>query len=220
MYRYETHVHTCEGSACASASGAAQAMFYKSRGFTGIIVTDHFFNDNTAIPHELSWEEKVNRFCLGYENAKEQGAKIGLDVFFGWEYSYHGTDLLTYGLDKQWLLKHPMVMDMDVNSYCDFVREQGGIIVHAHPFREADYIAMIRLLPRKCDACEIINSCRTDFENNMARLYAENYGLMPFAGSDNHSAAQEKLNGVEVDELVTSEQHFAQLVKEQKYRIF
>ncbi len=220
MYRYETHVHTCEGSACASASGASQAMFYKSRGFTGIVVTDHFFNGNTAIPHELSWEEKVNRFCLGYENAKEQGEKIGLDVFFGWEYSYHGTDLLTYGLDKQWLLKHPVVMDMDVNSYCDFVREQGGIIVHAHPFREADYIAMIRLLPRKCDACEIINSCRTDFENNMARLYAESYGLMPFAGSDNHSAAQEKLNGVDFDERVISEQHFVQLVKEQKYRIF
>lgn len=220
MYRYETHVHTCEGSACASASGAAQAMFYKSRGFTGMVVTDHFFNGNTAIPHELPWEEKVNRFCIGYENAKEQGAKIGLDVFFGWEYSYHGSDLLTYGLDKEWLLKHPMVMDMDVNSYCDFVREQGGIIVHAHPFREADYIAMIRLFPRKCDACEIINSCRTDFENGMAKLYAESYGLMPFAGSDNHSAAQEKLNGVDFDELIASEQHFAQLVKEQKYRIF
>ena len=220
MFRYETHVHTCETSACASASGAAQAMFYKSKGFTGIVVTDHFFNGNTSVPHELPWEEKVNRFCLGYEKEKEQGEKIGLDVFFGWEYSYHGADLLTYGLDKQWLLKHPMVMDMDVNSYCDFVREQGGIIVHAHPFREADYIAMIRLFPRKCDDCEIINSCRTDFENEMAKHYAESYGLLPFAGSDNHSAAQERLNGVEFDELITSEQHFVNLIKEQKYRIF
>ena len=220
MYKYETHVHTSETSACASASGAAQAMFYKSRGFTGMVVTDHFFNGNTSVPRELSWEEKVNRFCLGYENAKVQGEKIGLDVFFGWEYSYGGTDLLTYGLNKEWLLSHPMIMDMDVNSYCDFVREQGGIIVHAHPFREADYIAMIRLLPRKCDACEIINSCRTDFENNMARIYAESYGLKPFAGSDNHSAAQDKLNGVDFDEIITSEQHFIKLVKEQKYRIF
>lgn len=220
MYKYETHVHTSETSACASANGAAQAMFYKSKGYTGIVVTDHFFNGNTSVPHELPWEEKVNRFCLGYEKAKEQGDKIGLDVFFGWEYSYHGADLLTYGLDKQWLLKHPIVMDMDVNSYCDFVREQGGIIVHAHPFREADYIAMIRLFPRKCDACEIINSCRSDFENNMAKHYAESYGLRPFAGSDNHSAAQEKLNGVDFDEIITSEQHFAQLIKEDKYRIF
>lgn len=220
MYKYETHVHTSETSACASANGAAQAMFYKSKGYTGIVVTDHFFNGNTSVPHELPWEEKVNRFCLGYEKAKEQGDKIGLDVFFGWEYSYHGADLLTYGLDKQWLLKHPMVMDMDVNSYCDFVREQGGIIVHAHPFREADYIAMIRLFPRKCDACEIINSCRSDFENNMAKHYAESYGLRPFAGSDNHSAAQEKLNGVDFDEIITSEQHFAQLIKEDKYIIF
>ena len=220
MYKYETHVHTSESSACASASGASQAMFYKSRGFTGMVVTDHVFNGNTSVPRELPWEEKVNRFCLGYENAKEQGKKIGIDVFFGWEYSYGGTDLLTYGLDKQWLIAHPMIMNMDVNSYCDFVREQGGIIVHAHPFREADYISMIRLLPRKCDACEIINSCRTEFENKMARIYAENYGLKFFAGSDNHSAAQEKLNGVDFDEIITSEQHFVKLVKEQKYRIF
>ena len=220
MYKYETHLHTKEGSACSSAPADEMARAHKEMGYDGIFVTNHFFNGNTSVPHELPWEEKVNRFCLGYEKAKEQGDKIGLDVFFGWEYSYHGADLLTYGLDKQWLLKHPMVMDMDVNSYCDFVREQGGIIVHAHPFREADYIAMIRLFPRKCDACEIINSCRSDFENNMAKHYAESYGLRPFAGSDNHSAAQEKLNGVDFDEIITSEQHFAQLIKEDKYRIF
>ena len=220
MYRYETHVHTSETSACASASGEAQAQFYKSKGYQGIIITDHFFNGNNTIPQELSWFEKVNLFCRGYENAKKCGDKIGLDVFFGWEYSYRGADFLTYGLDKQWLIENPIVMDMDVNSYCDFVRDNGGVIIHAHPFREAGYIPMIHLLPRKCDGVEIINSNRTDFENRMAALYAENYELSPFAGSDNHSAAQDRLNGIETDCIINNERDIAEIIKAKKYRVF
>lgn len=220
MYKYETHVHTSETSACASATGAAQAKFYKSKGYRGIIVTDHFFNGNSTIHPELSWKEKVELFCRGYENAKKCGDEIGLDVFFGWEYSYRGADFLTYGLDKQWLMDNPIVMDMDVNSYCDFVRDNGGLIIHAHPFREAGYIPMIHLLPRKCDGVEIVNSNRTEFENRMAALYAENYDLLPFAGSDNHSANQENLNGITLETPLESIKELVDRVKSKRYRLF
>lgn len=220
MNKYETHLHTSETSACASATGAAQAMFYKSKGYRGIFVTDHFLNGNTTVPNELNWEEQVEKFCLGYENAKKCGDEIGLDVFFGWEYSYKGTDLLTYGLSKEWLLKNPKILELDVNSYCDYVRDEGGLIVHAHPFREASYISMIRLLPRKCDGCEIVNSNRTGLENKMALLYAENYNLLPLAGSDNHTAAQETLNGIVFEKRLSDEKEFVELVKKKEYRLF
>lgn len=220
MNKYETHLHTSETSACAGATGAAQAMFYKSKGYRGIFVTDHFFNGNTTVPNELNWEEQVEKFCLGYENAKKCGDEIGLDVFFGWEYSYKGTDLLTYGLNKEWLLKNPKILELDVNSYCDYVRDEGGLIVHAHPFREASYISMIRLLPRKCDGCEIVNSNRTGLENKMALLYAENYNLLPLAGSDNHTAAQETLNGIVFEKRLSDEKEFVELVKKKEYRLF
>lgn len=220
MFKYETHLHTSEVSACANASGAAQARFYKSKGYTGIIVTDHFFNGNSTIPYDLSWEEKVERFCAGYENARKCGEEIGIDVFFGWEYSYKGSDFLTYGLDKEWLMRNPVIMEMDVNSYCDYVRDNGGIIIHAHPFREASYISMIRLLPRKCDGVEIVNSNRTELENRMAAIYAENYGMLPFAGSDNHTAAQERLNGVSFESPITDMADFNDRIKNKKYRLF
>ena len=99
MFRYETHLHTAEGSACASASGAEQARRYKALGYDGIIVTDHFFNGNCAVTNFDSWEDRVNKFCKGYENAKAVGDEIGLKVFFGLEYSYFGADLLTYCID-------------------------------------------------------------------------------------------------------------------------
>lgn len=105
-YRYETHMHTKESSACASSTGVEMVRAHKAAGYTGIFVTDHFFNGNSAVPRELPWEERIRRFCLGYEHAKAEGDRIGLQVFFGFEYAYQGAEFLVYNLDKQWLLAH------------------------------------------------------------------------------------------------------------------
>ena len=82
LYLYETHLHTTAASACARSSGAEYISFYKSLGYAGIIVTDHFFNGNCSIPDNLPWEERVNLFCRGYEEAKAEGDRQGLQVFF------------------------------------------------------------------------------------------------------------------------------------------
>ena len=220
MNIYETHCHTSESSACASAPGDKQARFYKERGFRGMIVTDHFLNGNTTASLELPWEERVNILCSGYENAKKTGDEIGIDVFFGWEYGHHGADFLTYGLDKAWLLKHPEVMDLHPNDYFDLVHAEGGYISHAHPFREDWYIDMIRLFPRKCDAVEVINSCRKPLENDMAKIYADKYGLPYTAGSDNHHANQSRLSGIQTEETIRDIPHFIKVLKSGSYSIY
>ena len=187
LYKYETHTHSSESSKCSIASANELVDYYKSLGYTGIIITDHFFNGNTTVPKNLPWKQRIDLFCKGYENAYEAGQKSGLDVFFGWEYSYKGSHFLTYGLDKNWLKQHPEIMDMNLNDYCDFARNEGGFISHAHPYREDHFIDMIRLVPRKVDAVEVINASRPDFENKLAKQYAANYGLLETAGSDTHS---------------------------------
>jgi len=193
MYLYETHAHTSEVSRCGKIEGRDLARFYHHIGFSGLCVTDHFFNGNTWIDEDLSWAEKVRLLSSGYQITKEEGDKLGLEVFFGWEYSLSGTDFLTYGLDEAFLLSHPELLSLPINDYCDLVHESGGFIVHAHPFREADYIDMIRLLPRKVDAVETYNACRTDFENAAADWYADYYDLKKMAGSDNHVGPLERL---------------------------
>ena len=65
MFRYETHMHTCQGSACGVSTGAEHARFYKERGYQGIFVTDHFFGGNPAVPRFLSWEERIEQFLKG-----------------------------------------------------------------------------------------------------------------------------------------------------------
>jgi predicted metal-dependent phosphoesterase TrpH len=219
MYIYELHSHTSEVSKCSKITGADLAVFYKNRGFAGLFITDHFLNGNTVISRELPWEERIAQFYRGYENAYKKGLEIGLDVFFGWEYSYRGTDFLTYGLDRDWLLNHPEVMEISVNEYCDLVHENGGFIIQAHPFREAFYIDMIRLLPRKVDAVEVLNASMIDFVNDRANEYADNYGLLKTAGSDNHWGPMEKLGAMGVPERLSDEMEMMEAIRNGQARI-
>ncbi|MDD3959381.1 MAG: PHP-associated domain-containing protein [Oscillospiraceae bacterium] len=188
-YSIETHMHTSEGSLCAGASGREMARFYKHLGYSGIIVSDHFFNGNTTIPPHFPWHERVRLFCRGYENAAAEGKRIGLDVFFAWEYGYHGTEFLTVGLDKEWLLKNSDVLDWGVEEYLDRVRTDGAFVIHAHPFREAPYIRKLRLFPDHVDAVEVINSRNSSCEQDVkAYRYALKHGLAFTSGSDSHDA--------------------------------
>ena len=139
----------------------------------------------------------------------------------GVEISYAGTDFLIYGLDKNWFLNHPEIMDMRKSIELSYLMENGALVIQAHPFREASYIDHIRLFPRVVHGVEIINASRTENENKMAKIYAENYGLLQFAGSDNHSAAkQKKLFGVCFDEPICSVEDFIVKSKNHKAEVF
>ena len=210
MFLTETHMHTAEVSACASATGAYQAAQYKEAGYDTIIITDHFLNGNTTVDRSLPWEQQVEHFCLGYENAKKCGDEIGINVLFGLEYAWLGCDLLVYGIDKKWLLDNPDCVQTDVHEFCDRVHAAGGIIVHAHPFRETNYIRDMKFLPLYTDAVEVYNAGnRSDVFNERANWYADQYGLVKTAGSDSHHAAPyspDKYFGIyTANEIVTIE---------------
>lgn len=193
-YLYETHMHTSEGSGCGQNSGTEMARAYAAAGYTGIIITDHFVYGNTAVDRSLPWNEWVEQFCKGYERAKEEGDKLGLQVFFGWESGYRGTEFLIYGLDKQWLLDHPEIKDATIEEQLQLVHEGGGIVVHAHPFREEFYIPEIRLFPDYVDAVEGVNATHTKWTrkekkpeyNERALAYAKEHDFPLTAGSDQH----------------------------------
>lgn len=214
-YRYETHMHTCEGSACASASGAEMARAHQENGYTGIFVTDHFFNGNTAVPRELPWRERVERFCLGYEHAREEGERIGLDVFFGFEYGVNGADFLVYNLDKQWLLEHEDIDREDARRAFALMHRDGGFIIHAHPFRERDYIDHIELFPRDVDGVEIMNGAQLEQPemNSRAWLYATMYELPGTAGSDSHHVAGLYGCGVEVPRRIRQVTDYLEMIR-------
>lgn len=192
MYLYETHLHTSQASACSSATGAQMARAHKEAGYTGVFITDHFFNGNTCVPREKPWKERVALFCRGYEDAWEEGQRIGLQVFFGFEYNYHGAEFLVYNLDKQWLLDHEDIHHLSPRKALALMRQDGGFVVQAHPFRERDYIDHFQLFPRDIDGVEAINAAHLGEEgrkmNQRAFQYAKMFDLPVTSGSDSHHA--------------------------------
>lgn len=221
MYKYETHLHTSEGSKCASSTGAEMAQAHKEKGYDGIFVTDHFFNSSTTVPRELPWEQRIDLYCKGYENALEEGRKIGLNVFFGVEWSVNGADFLLYNMDKQWLKENEkLLMYSDERELFDTVRSSGGFVVHAHPFREAWYIPHISLYPHHVDAVETINTRNSDplfgghaCYNDRAKQYAEMFGLPQTGGSDTHNAGQIVNGGILVPEKINTPADYLRQIK-------
>ena len=213
-YLYETHLHTFPVSRCGHASVRENLEFYKSLGYDGVFITNHFIESFRDKRSSGSYEQDIQYFCSDYEDGVEIGKEIGLRVFFAWETSTGGSDFLIYGLDKQWLLAHPEILDMKKREQLEFFGAEGALVIQAHPYREAKYIDHIRLFPRSVHGVEVINACRTDFENEMAAHYAKSYELLPFAGSDNHYGAQRPtLAGMRFDSHIDNEADFVRRIK-------
>lgn len=220
MYRYETHLHTALTSACSCFQPREIIDKYLRLGYSGVFVTDHFLNGNTTVPKDLAWERRIGLFCEGFRAVRLCAESAGLDVFFGWEYSYKGTDFLVYGLEEDWLAAHPEIMDMRVSEFCPFARREGGLVVQAHPFREAEYIDHIRLFPSHVDGLETINACRDERCNRLADVLADEYALRKTAGSDIHRAAQKALAGMQFQTKLRSGKDFAERVKRGEGELF
>lgn len=221
MYKYETHLHTLPVSRCAQAGIEENLKFYKQLGYDGVFITNHFLDGNINIDWEKPYEEKIAFYFSDYEKALELGKAMGIKVFCGAELSYNGIDFLVYGLNKEWFLAHPEIMEMEKSDELRFMRESGALIIHAHPYRGASSIDHIRLFPGEVHGVEVINAGRTEWENAMAKQYAGNYDLIEFAGSDNHRGANtQALAGICTEEPILNEQDFTERVKNKKAKIF
>ncbi len=218
MYRYETHLHTNGVSLCAKADIEENLRYYKSLGYTGVFVTNHFVDCGILCDRTepgRSYDERLDFFFDECDRAKVLGKEIGIAVFSGVEMTHGGTDFLVYGLSRDFYHAHSELRANEVakSELLPKLIEYGALVVQAHPFREARYIDHIRLFPRAVQAVEVYNACRTAFENKMAAEYAENYNLIPFAGSDNHRAhGQTHLAGIEFPFPIESEAHFVRAV--------
>ena len=218
-YRYEIHLHTSQSSACGRSTGAEHARYYKALGYDGIFVSDHFYRGNCAVRRDLPWYEWVRRFCEGYRDAKAEGDRIGLQVFFAWEESINGDDWLIYGLPPEWLADHPEIACATRREQLRLVHASGGCVVQAHPFRARSYNHTIYLAHALCDAVEIFNAGNDPRWDSLAARYAAVIGLPVTAGSDNHCAdtmKPERLAGVAFDRPLDSVRDYVKAIQERR----
>lgn len=187
IFKYETHCHTSPVSKCGKASPADTISFYKQMGYDGVFITNHFIDGNFNLEARAwPYKDQIDFYFSDYEECAGIGQEMGIKVFPGVEISYKGTDFLIYGLDKDWYKAHPEILTMSKTEELAFMMDEGAFVIQAHPYREAYYIDHIRLFPRSAHGVEVINNNQAWESNEMADFYADKYGLLKTAGSDNH----------------------------------
>ena len=221
MYRYETHLHSSPASKCGSYSVRENMEFYKEIGYDGVFLTNHFLDANIGGDRTRPYHEQIEFFFADIEDGERCAEEVGIKFFWGVETSYLGTDFLVYGLSKEWYLAHPEIMTVHRKEMLKMMADDGALIIQAHPFREASYIDHIRLYPHSVHAVEIDNCANQDFQNDLAKCYADAYSLPYSAGSDNHiSRYAERLAGVEFDTPLTDINDFIRRMKNGEARTF
>lgn len=190
FYRYETHCHGSQCSACGKSSTQDIVRAFHHAGYAGLILTDHFIRGNTSVDRSLPWETKVRLYYDAYLEAKAVGDELDFDVIFGIEDHFGGgKEVLLYNIDLDFMLSNPDMCDIPLEELVQRVHACGGLVIQAHPYRNRSYIDM-SIPPRDdiVDGFEVYNASNGSPEENIPafRLAAEK-GLLMISGSDTHS---------------------------------
>ena len=222
MFYYELHSHTNAASLCSIVEPEAYIEFYIRMGFSGMVVTDHFYHGNTSVNRRLPWDMFIDEYCEGYYRAKKEGDKRGFCVLFGFEQKFtDGNDeYIVLGISPEWLKEHPEIRDMSRIPFFDTIHNAGGFVIQAHPFRERYYISDIRLSLDCVDAIEVYNQGDTDEQTRRAYEYAKNLGLPMTAGTDIHSIHdREVVGGIGLEKKINTIEELIEEIKEKRVTI-
>ncbi len=220
-YRYEMHLHTSPCSQCAVSSMEEMVCACRETGYAGFVVTNHFYHGNTGIDRSLPWEAFVEAYAEDWRRGVELAKPYDLDVIFGLEEVYRsGKEVLIYGLTPEQIAAAPFLRELDLPTLSAFVREQGGVLAHAHPYRIAPYIREPDWVPDPAylDFVEVFNANGTQNRNELAEAYARENGLPATAGGDVHGAKRFGQAGLAFDRRIRDGQELVAALKAGGYR--
>ena len=215
MFKTEMHLHTAESSPCAQVEAAEMIRLYKAAGYSTVFVTDHFQFSTLDIYGDIPWKEKIDAFLRGYNNAKAEGDKIGLNILLGIEICFEGVynHYLVYGNTEEFLYGHPDIHKVGIEKFSEIAHENGLFIAQAHPYRDGKCFPT----PQYVDAFEAynLNPRHYDEYEKCVSLAKEN-GLFVIGGTDAHRVSDCGVGGIETEEEIKTTEQFTELLKNGK----
>ncbi len=179
----DLHCHTSGISKCCVGSAPEIVQIAKENGINGIVLTNHYQKYYVENGDAAAFARK---YTDEFRYTKKLGEEIGVTVIYGMEVTMHRHDdshLLIYGLDEAFTEEFPEVYDMTQEELYTLVKERGGLLIQAHPFRNRYY----PLDPRFLDGYEL--SCHpvyhTSRYDDVVALTIENKAILT-CGGDYH----------------------------------
>lgn len=221
-YRYELHMHCCSGSLCGKSSIHDMIRRYVDLGYTGGVITDHFFRGNTCIDRNLPWADFVDGYSRGYYEGQETADKLGFHLLFGVEEGYGGgKEFLAYGFEPEFLKENPRLRNAPIHAWSEAVHSVGGVLIYAHPFRVRDYIAEPDAMPDMtlADGVELYNRGNLPEQDQKAVDTFGGQDWIFIAGGDTHNTLFTERFGVELPEKVRTSAELAAALKRKTHTL-
>ena len=223
-YKYQMHIHTTPCSQCGGLTPESLCQALLENGYQGGVITDHFYHGNSGIDRSecTSWAQFVSAYEESYLSCKKEAEKYGLDIIFSIEESVvPGLEILCYGVTPKVLYDNPQLIKQDLYEWVRVMRENGVVVVQAHPFREADYIPNPGALPYEClDGVEVFNRGNNAPEMNQKALnFACEHNLIRTSSADAHWPNHIPYGGITTSHRITNEAELAALLKSGEYEL-
>lgn len=194
----------------------------RKKGYSGMVITNHFFHGDTKIDRNLPWNEFVDAYREDYERGKRVAGYYDFDVLFGIEeHIGGGKEVLIYGITPDFLYRNPQILKLEFSQLCLLVHQNGGLIYQAHPYRDRWYISAPGPVDSLSlvDGIEVYNAGNTPEENQKALLLAKEKGLKCIAGSDGHSLSSAGRSGILSPTRIKTNQELIHILKSGNYKI-
>jgi hypothetical protein len=130
---------------------------------------------------------------------------------------------LTYGLGLDFLMNNPDLDKLPIEEYSKRVRQNGGYLAQAHPYRSKTNKMLYPIDPHLLDGLEVFNAARFykghDRENESAAVYANFHKLPMQAGSDSHKDERPFYSGVELEQKAANVHDIIDAIKQRRVKL-
>ena len=209
-YKYELHCHTKEVSRCASIPAREIVKMYKEKGYDGIVITDHYSPMTFNLSNVWRPQTAIDFYTKGYKEALKY-ADDDFTVLLGMELRYYATvnDYLVYGITEDFLKNNGNLMSVYPKRFYKLAKENGLIVVQAHPFREW----ITRMNPEYLDGAEAFNGKSTkEMNENTVKWATSNQIKILTSGSDCHRQSSFAKGGIITDNPIKNNKDLIEIL--------
>ena len=217
MYKTELHCHSKDISECARVSTQEIIDKFVEAGYSTLVLTNHFARGTMNHMNPVDWNDWVDKYIAGYEKLKND-AQGKLNILLGMELRFdeNCNDYLVFGITEEFLKKYPNLFEMNPYSFHDIAKENGCLLIQAHPFRNG----MTVIRPDVLDGVEVFNGhFGHDSRNDIAEAWADKFGLIKTAGTDFHYITSPANGGILTEKEITTSKELVEVLSSGNYTL-
>jgi len=207
----DLHAHSSGISKCCRISGEEVVDLLKEKEIDGIILTNHYQKNYLENYDHHSF---AKRYVEEYKRIKEYGQKKDIKVFFGIEVTldkHSNTHVLIYGVSEDFILKYSDIFDYTLENLYKLVKENNGILIQAHPFRNNGKLLDLNYL----DGVEVNSHPLYEGTHykELIQIAKENNKLVT-SGGDYHADTYRPKCGIYMPDYISNSIEFTKYLKE------